>query len=305
LTHELKDGTLLTEIENTDLLKFRRTREFERVRREGEAINILGISTTMMAPGYVRPSTSESALEKVLDIVKNQANVKSKVPAINTVMLKLREIEFGFCAGYYSQKKEACEWPCALTVTEYMRKENAEKKGLTYQVKDRMDLIYKALLWADIVFVATPIRFGNAGSLYYKMVERLNSVHNEMTLRDHQVMREKVAGFIIIGGQDGVQAVAGQMLTFWSELGFIFSRYSYVGWNRGWYAEDTSKNPILLASDKEFEKDLHKLADFAMDLKMRLDAAPTRLLDDYEQKTLIVNDDYKKYDPDARSKDTL
>src|SRR2546426_10870023 len=33
-------------------------------------------------------------------------------------------------------------------------------------------------------------------------------------------IRNKVAAFIITGGQDNIQAVAGGMLTFWSELGF-------------------------------------------------------------------------------------
>ena len=32
------------------------------------------------------------------------------------------------------------------------------------------------------------------------------------------------------------------MLSFWSQLGFIFGKFPFVGWSRGWYAEDTQNN---------------------------------------------------------------
>jgi hypothetical protein len=58
-----------------------------------------------------------------------------------------------------------------------------------------------------------------------------------------------VAAFIITGGQDNVQHVAGEMLTFWSQLGFVFGKFPFVGWSRGWYAEDTENNYNNLISD--------------------------------------------------------
>ena len=78
---------------------------------------------------------------------------------------------------------------------------------------DEMDQVYDALVhWADAVIVATPIRWGTASSLYFKMAERLNCVQNAQTIADKVLIRDKVAGFIIVGGQDNVQMVAGQML---------------------------------------------------------------------------------------------
>ena len=42
-----------------------------------------------------------------------------------------------------------------------------------------MDRVYEALVhWADAIIVATPIRWGAASSLYFKMAERLNCVQN-------------------------------------------------------------------------------------------------------------------------------
>ena len=46
---------------------------------------------------------------------------------------------------------------------------------------------------------------------------------------------DKVAAFIITGGQDNIQHVAGELLTFWSQLGFIFGKFPFAGWTRGWY----------------------------------------------------------------------
>jgi multimeric flavodoxin WrbA len=100
---------------------------------------------------------------------------------------------------------------------------------------DQMDQVYEALVhWADVVIVASPIRWGTASSLYFKMAERLNCVQNAITIRNNVLIRNKVAGFIIVGGQDNIQAVAGQMLGFFAELGFIFPQFPYIAHSRGW-----------------------------------------------------------------------
>ena len=84
-----------------------------------------------------------------------------------------------------------------------------------------MTEVYEGIVhWADAILVSTPIRWGSASSLYYKMVERMNCVQNQVTLRNKILLRNKVAAFIITGGQDNVQAVAGQMLGFFAEIGF-------------------------------------------------------------------------------------
>jgi hypothetical protein len=63
------------------------------------------------------------------------------------------------------------------------------------------------------------------------------------------LIRDKAAAFIITGGQDNIQHVAGEMLTFWSQLGFVFGKFPFVGWSRGWYAEDMENNYDKMISD--------------------------------------------------------
>ncbi len=108
---------------------------------------------------------------------------------------------------------------------------------------DELDGVYEGIVhWADAILVATPIRWGSASSLYYKMVERMNCVQNQVTLRNRILLRNKAAAFIITGGQDNVQAVAGQMLGFFAEVGCVFPQFPYIAHSRGWTAEDMEKN---------------------------------------------------------------
>ena len=190
--------------------------------RNKSKIRILGISTTNSndknAP---RKSTCETALQFALDYSKNELNAE-------TIMIKLRELEFKDCEGYYSKNAKACIFPCSISEMDKA---------------DQMIQIYeKIILWADVVLIATPIRWGNSSSLYYKMIQRMNCVQNQIITNNKCLIRDKVAAFIITGGQDNIQHVAGELLTFWSQLGFIFGKFPFAGWTRGWYSEDTENN---------------------------------------------------------------
>ena len=136
-------------------------------------------------------------------------------------MIKLRELEFKDCEGYYSKNAKTCIFPCSISKMDKA---------------DQMIQIYeKIILWADVVLIATPIRWGNSSSLYYKMIQRMNCVQNQIITNNKCLIRDKVAAFIITGGQDNIQHVAGELLTFWSQLGFIFGKFPFAGWTRGWY----------------------------------------------------------------------
>jgi multimeric flavodoxin WrbA len=117
--------------------------------------------------------------------------------------------------------------------------------------KDQMDKVYEGVVhWADVIVVATPIRWGGASSLYYKMIERMNCIQNQETVANRHLMRNKVAAFIITGGQDNVQAVAGQLLGFFAELGCQFPQFPYVAHSRGWSAEDMENNEQYVRNSK-------------------------------------------------------
>jgi multimeric flavodoxin WrbA len=99
---------------------------------------VLGISATntndKMAP---RKSTSEEALRFALDYAHS-------VFEAETVMIKLRELNFKHCEGYYSKKANACIFPCSIS--------EVDKEDQMLEIYNRV------ILWADIVLIATPIR---------------------------------------------------------------------------------------------------------------------------------------------------
>jgi nitrite reductase/ring-hydroxylating ferredoxin subunit/multimeric flavodoxin WrbA len=208
--------------------------------------NVLGISTTNLNDEIApRKSTSEHALIYALDYAKKKLDS-------NTLMIKLRDLLFKHCEGYYSKNAKACIFPCSIS--------EMDKDDQMIQIYDKL------ILWADVVVLATPIRWGNASSLYYKMIQRMNCVQNQIITHDTHLIRDKVAAFIITGGQDNVQHVAGELMTFWSQLGFIFGKYPFVGWSRGWYAEDTENNLNDMNSSRQMKQDITRTVRGAVEL---------------------------------------
>ena len=124
----------------------------------------------------------------------------------------------------------------------------------------------KVILWADVVVLSTPIRRGNASSLYYQMIQRMNCVQNQIIARDTYLIRDKVAAFIITRGQDNVQHVAGELMMFWSELGFVFGKFPFVGWTRGWYAEDTENNLDTMKHSQQMRQDIRRMICAALEM---------------------------------------
>src|SRR6185437_3407745 len=95
------------------------------------------------------------------------------------------------------------------------------------------------------------------------------------------LIRNKVAGFIIVGGQDNIQMVAGQMLGFFSELGFIFPQFPFIAHSRGWSHEDMEQNVEIVRSSKDLADGAHMLAQRCLDLAAHLtarDEAPASIM---------------------------
>ncbi len=208
------------------------------VRRQDGPIRVVGISTTHMDREHPRYSGSEALLETALSHATSTL-------ACETRLLRLDDLRIRNCEGYYSKNARACTWPCSITQMD---------------PEDQMEQVYEALVhWADVVLLATPIRWGASSSLYYRMAERLNCVQNQITIRDNVLIRNKVAGFIIIGGQDNVQDVAGHLLGFFSELGFTFPSFPYIAHTRGWSAEDMERNVEHLRHSEELRQGAREL----------------------------------------------
>jgi multimeric flavodoxin WrbA len=229
-----------------------------KVERAPGPLRLAGISTSAMDVGNPRFSGSDHllghALKAALDL------------GAETRMIKLNDLKFRNCEGYYSKAAQGCTWPCSITQMD---------------ANDQMDQVYEALVhWADAIIISSPIRWGAASSLYFKMAERLNCVQNAVTIRNQVLIRNKVAGFIIVGGQDNIQAVAGQMLGFFAELGFIFPQFPYIAHSRGWSHEDMERNVEIVRNSVELAEGTSMLTGRCLDLAAHLishDEAPASI----------------------------
>jgi hypothetical protein len=92
------------------------------------------------------------------------------------------------------------------------------------------------------------------------MVERMNCIQNQITIANRVLLRNKVAAFVITGGQDNVQAVAGQMMAFFGELGCQFPQFPFVAHSRGWSAEDMEHNVDYVKHSRELREGAEMLA---------------------------------------------
>ena len=200
-------------------------------RREPGPIRILGISTTSMTSEQPRYSTSEDLLLHALANARESGDCDCE-----TQLIRIRDLSFRACEGFYSKSARACTWPCSITQMDS---------------KDQMDRVYEGIVhWADVIVIATPIRWGGASSLYYKMIERMNCIQNQETLASRHLLRNKVVSLIVTGGQDNVQAVVGQVLTFFAELGCQFPQFPFIAHSRGWSAEDMENNEQYVRDSK-------------------------------------------------------
>jgi nitrite reductase/ring-hydroxylating ferredoxin subunit/multimeric flavodoxin WrbA len=220
-----------------------------KIERAPGKIRVLGISTTVMDEAFPRYSTSEALLQSALDHARDKLGLE-------TQLIRLNALKFRNCEGYYSKSAQACTWPCSITQMDS---------------DDQMERVYEGLVfWADVVMIATPIRWGAASSLYFKMAERLNCVQNQITLKNRVMLRNKVASFVITGGQDNVQAVAGQMLLFFGELGMHFPQFPFIAHSRGWTAEDMERNVELVQRSEELREGARALVERSVELAERL-----------------------------------
>ena len=216
-----------------------------KIERGPGPIRVVGISTTAMTSDRPRYSTSEALLDEALRHAREELGCVVD-------LIRLNDLRFRACEGYYSKSARACTWPCSITQMD---------------PDDQLDRVYEAFVhWADVILVATPIRWGAASSLYYKMVERMNCIQNQETIANRHLLRNKMAAFIITGGQDNVQGVAGQLLGFFAEVGCQFPQFPYIAHSRGWSAEDMENNVRYVQRSEALREGARGLVARAVDM---------------------------------------
>lgn len=206
---------------------------------ERKSINILWISCSSVNKDDNPPRipSSQKLLERAMELAPS---IRDGVEVL-TKIHKLNEIDFQHCEANYSIKGDYCTRPCWIS-------QRMAKAG---KADPLTELYYDLVDWADIVLIATPIRWNNPTSLYFKLVERLNCIENQKEVYWVDLIHNQLVGMIIVGAQDGAQHVMGQIMSVWSQMWFSFAKNPAVAYTAGWY---TNKKTELVSSQIETDQ---------------------------------------------------
>jgi len=178
-------------------------------------------------------STSARGRESNSFYLLNRAFEKLEDTDIEKEIIVASELNLIPCQHHYSINAKMCVHPCLITQT------NKE---------DEMNKIYDGILKADMVIFATPIYWGNHSQLMQLIIERLNSLENSNSVHRKVLVKNKVAGMMILGHEDGYQHVAGNLMNFLTELGMILPPQAYAAWV-GESNEDTKSDRSKIETD--------------------------------------------------------
>ena len=207
-------------------------------------IRVLGLSgSSRQHPGM---SKSERLLIRALDRFKEFGS--------EITFLRLKDLKIYDCEGNYSENPGYCTYPC--------------QSSMKYE-DDQMQLVYDAVLACDILILATPIRWNNRSALVQKFVERMNSIENQYSWFGKRMIKDKVAGMIIIGHVDGIQHVAGNLMNFFAWLGFHTPEVAIASWV-GENDEDTTRDWGRIENNRYTIEDLGNLVTSSLRLACAL-----------------------------------
>jgi len=211
---------------------------------KAKGIRVLGLSgSSRQVPGI---SKSERLLVRALERYRGYG--------CDTTFLRLQDLKIYECEGNYSENPAYCTYPC--------------QSSLKYD-DDEMQTVYDAVLATDVLVLATPIRWNNHSALVQKFVERMNAIENQASWFGNRMIRNKVAGLIIIGHVDGVQHVAGNLLNFFAWLGFHIPEAAIASWV-GENDEDTTKDWDQIQRNRYTQEDLENLINSSLRLAYNL-----------------------------------
>src|SRR4030042_327893 len=139
-------------------------------------MKILGLCTSQRG----KASNTYFLMKRAFDALEDK-DVKKEI--IVASELKLRP-----CDHHYSLSAKMCVHPCLITQID---------------PSDEMKKIYDAILTSDVVIFSSPIYWGNHSQLMQLIIERLNSLENSNSVHRKVLVKNKVAGIMIVGHEDG------------------------------------------------------------------------------------------------------
>ncbi len=98
---------------------------------------------------------------------------------------------------------------------------------------DEWPTLHERVLAADIVVFATPTWLGQPSSIVKRALERMDALLSETSDDGTPVAYNKVAGFIVVGNEDGAHHCIAEMAGAAIDIGFTVPGQAWTYWNKG------------------------------------------------------------------------
>ena len=123
--------------------------------------------------------------------------------------------------------------------------------------RDDWPALFKRIMQAEILVIGTPIWLGVKSSVCTLLVERLYSNSSQKNDRGQYVYYGKTGGCLVTGNEDGVKAVAMEVLYALQHIGYVIPPAADAGWigEAGpgpSYGDSTDDGSVPTGFDNEF-----------------------------------------------------
>jgi multimeric flavodoxin WrbA len=89
------------------------------------------------------------------------------------------------------------------------------------------------VLAAEILILATPTWFGQPSSVAKRVVERMDAMLSETGDDGLPVAFNRVAGFVVVGNEDGAHHVIAELAQAVIDIGYTVPGQAWTYWNKG------------------------------------------------------------------------
>ena len=114
---------------------------------------------------------------------------------------------------------------------------------------DEWPALHDRILAADIVVFGTPTWLGQPSSIIKRVLERLDALLSETSDDGTPAAYNKVAGFIVVGNEDGAHHCIAEMAGAAIDIGFTVPGQAWTYWNKG---PGPGEEEYLNTDDKEW-----------------------------------------------------
>jgi multimeric flavodoxin WrbA len=156
--------------------------------------------------------------QNVSEWMADEAIAACKAHSVEVAKYHLPKLRVHPCVNCYGGGGRVCMHPC----------DRNDIESDIYRPDDQMQTIYDQMIAADMLLVATDVRWSGINHYTQRFFERLNPFVNQAAA-GKPLLKKKVAGVIVVG--DGAVAVAGIAMSVLNAVGYSLSQYGYAAWH--------------------------------------------------------------------------